>query len=269
MSQSSSQRRALSRKAEEKGVLDALVVEHGPIELLGLFVLAADEAIHTGGLTANVAPLDTLVEANNANAKAWRPMLPVLVPELAGFAPEDAFAIVVRNSSGEVVATNACRRFDWSSTTMAVELESMRFFYENPARDRRPGERCIVSAPSADSIGGEVVYFGGSWCHPDYRGRALSGIVSRLGKAFALARWPLTHGVGLMLEEVYRRGFAHHLGFADIEWDIKLINSRQGDKSYGLLCATPDDIASDLAMFLASLGRDDGGTLGHSRAKHP
>lgn len=269
MSRSASQSRALSRKPQERGVLDALVVDYGPVELIGRFVLAADEAIHLAGLTANVAPLDTLVEVNVANVKAWRPMLPVLIPALAGFAPEDAFSIVVRNAAGEIVATNACRRFDWSSTNMTTELESLRFFYKYPEHDCQPGERCVVTAPSAASIGGEVAYFGGSWCHPDYRGRALSGIVTRLGKAFALSRWPITHGVGLMLEEVYRKGFAHHLGFTGIEWGAKLINSSQGDKTYGVLHTTPEAIAADLAVFYATLGRDDGGILRHRRAQNP
>lgn len=251
-------------------ILDALSIDHGPAELIGRFVLAADEAAHSAGLSVCVAPLEALVEANRANISAWRPMLPVLDPELAGFEQADGFCILARNSRGEVVATNACRRLGLGPVSLAEELESLRFFYKEPQLQKQPNERCVVTAVAAGEITGEIVYFGGSWCHPDYRGRALSGIVTRLGKAFALARWPMRHGVGLMLESVYKRGFAQHLGFTSIDWSVSFKNTREGDKVFGLLRTDPDALIADLAMYYTTnLSHNDGIALADRRAQQP
>jgi hypothetical protein len=54
---------------------------------------------------------------------------------------------------------------------------------------KRPGERCLVTAPATRRIRGRVVFSGAAWYRPDYRGRGLSAILPRVGKAYALARW--------------------------------------------------------------------------------
>src|SRR6266487_6621180 len=95
-----------------------LKVKYGPVGLLGRFFLWADTAARDRGVTLFVASLQDLVDVNRANSETWRPLLPVFDPVLGGITPETGFVLIGRDRSGQVVATQAARVYDWSHTTL-------------------------------------------------------------------------------------------------------------------------------------------------------
>src|SRR5690606_39704227 len=93
---------------------------------------------------------------------------------------------------------------------------------------RRPGEALEITAPRARKITGPTIFSGAAWYHPDFRGRSLSSILPRIGKAYALTRWPAATIVSFMAEEIHARGFASRFGYDNVDWAIGMKNTRVG-----------------------------------------
>ncbi|MGA7810773.1 MAG: hypothetical protein WCB02_39860, partial [Bradyrhizobium sp.] len=134
----------------------ALQIVHGPVDLLGRFFLWADGEMRDRGVTLSFATLEQLVAINRANSDTWRPLLPLFDPAVGGISQRTGFALLGRNNAGEVVATQAARLYDWSTTCFRDEATSLRMFYADPAAALARGERCTVSAASAPLISGRV-----------------------------------------------------------------------------------------------------------------
>lgn len=234
-----------------KSFLDSIEIEYGPVAILGRFFLAADAAARSRGLTLSFASLAELVETNEANPDSWRPLLPLFDDRCFEATPDNSFCVVGRDLTGRVVATHAARLYDWSGTTFYDEAESLRLFYSDPQLMRRPGEALIVSAPSAREITGLTIFSGAAWYHPDYRGRSLSKILPRVGKAYALARWPATTIVSFMAEEVHKRGFASRFGYDNVDWSVMMQNTRVGTLKAALLSVSRDSAVNYVAGFLS------------------
>ena len=114
---------------------------------------------------------------------------------------------------------------------------------------RLPGEACEVTAPSAERVGGTVVYSGAAWCHPEFRGSSLSKILPRVCKAYALTRWPADTIVSLMVEAVHARGFAPHFGYDNVDWSVFMKNTSLGTFKAAFLSVSREhtfDYASEL-----------------------
>ena len=60
------------------------------------------------------------------------------------------------------------------------------------------GQLCKVTTPAARRIGGVVFCAGSHWIRPDFRGRRLSHLLARLGRAYAIARWPIEWAIALV-----------------------------------------------------------------------
>jgi len=231
--------------------LDSIEIQHGPVAMLGRFFLAADAAARASGLTLSFASLADLVRTNEANSDSWRPLLPLFDDRCLEATPDNAFCVVGRDSDGRIVATHAARLYDWSNTTFYDEAESLRLFYDDPQRMRRPGEALIVTAPSARKISGLTVFSGAAWYHPDFRGRSLSRILPRIGKAYALARWPAATIVSFMAEEVHARGFAGRFGYENVDWSVMMQNTRVGTLKAALLSVSRNSALDYVARFLS------------------
>src|SRR5262245_42280813 len=181
------QSRAISPRP--RSILSDITIEHGPVDLFGRFFLKADTAARERGVFLSFAPLQELVEANRRNRDTWRPLLPLFDPVVSGATTEDSFCIVGRNSSGEIVATQAARLYRWGDTTFHEEAESLRLLYADPERSKQPNETVEVTAKDAKKITGLVIFGGGAWYRPDYRGRQLAQILTRISRACAYTRW--------------------------------------------------------------------------------
>jgi hypothetical protein len=241
--------------------ISELVIKHGPLELLGRLLLAADTEAKRRGVVLSFASMRDLVATNAANSSSWRPLLPIFDPECGCFAEDSAFCLLGRNEAGEVVVTQAARYFDWRQTSFYEEATSLRLFYHDPAASRREGEAIEVTAPSARLIAGRLAYTGAHWCRPDFRQRGFPAITPRIARALAIARWDVELTCTIMAEDIYTRGIAQHAGYFNAEWAVYLKNTRTGTFPAALLWSDRSSIIADFENFLAELVDSDASVI--------
>lgn len=233
--------------------LAGLVLNHGPVRLLGRLLLAADTAARERGVFLSFATLEELVAINRANRATWRPLLPVFDPSCGRPDPTSAICLLGRNAAGDVVVTQGARFFDWRNTSLHDEATSLRLLYRDPDAWRQPNEAVQVTAPTARLITGNVAYTGAHWCHPDCRGKGLPAITPRIARALAIALWNVDFACTLMVDDVFARGVARRAGYLNAEWSVELKNTPLGTLTTALLWSRRDEIVADLENFLASL----------------
>ncbi len=220
--------RPVSLASETDRFLQQVRIDYGPPEILGPFFLKAQRAVEERGISISLGTFDDLLEANIANSENWRPLIAVFDYRNGGVSRENSFCILGRDPHGNVVAAHAARLYDWSHTTYYEEASSLRLFYADPERMKLPGEQCIVTAPSAKTITGQVVFSGAAWYHPTYRGRKLSAIFPKIGKALAFTRWSPDVICSMMIADVHAKGFAPRFDYPVVDWDVQMVNSGMG-----------------------------------------
>jgi hypothetical protein len=247
--------RFVSQKNQE--FIGSIVVEHGPIQLLGRFFLQAVTELAAKGLEIEEISPEELLQANLANSDNWLPLVQVFDPRWSDVTKDNMLAIAIRRG-GRLVAAHAVRRFDWTSTTFHDEIESYRFLYRDPAKQMQPGEKVTITARAARTVSGIVGFSGAAWVHPDERGRGLSHIIPRIAKALALSRWDVERIVAVMNEGVFSKGFAPRFGYDGIDWGIAYENSRCGMKYLAILWMERAALESHIADFILDTESDAG-----------
>jgi len=236
--------------ARRQDFFDQITVTHGPAPLIGRFLLKVEHAIHHRGLMLSFASMDELLALNERNRDTWLPLFPLFDPTLNSLDKANAFCILGYNQQGEAVAAQAARLFDWSHTNLHDEATSLRMFYDAPARSKNPHERCIVTALAAKGVAGRVVFSGAAWYRRDYRGKRLVEILPRLSRAYAYTRWRSACTITMMTEAVVKGGVFPNNGYRNIEWDVRMQNSRLGDLRLSLQWSKTEEMLEDLAWFV-------------------
>ena len=232
--------------------LDSIIIEHGPIALLGqLFLKAMTELGKNNLRLARISP-EELARVNSANRDSWRPLLPTFDPQFSRLDDGNAICIAVEDTNGRIVGTHAVRLFDWTQTSFGDELTSYRLLYADPASMKLENEACSVTAPSASRLAGRVAFSGAAWYHPDYRKFGLSKIVPRVGKALALSTWGIERIVGIMAEEIHRQGFAPRFGYHGVDWDLVLTGSRVGTLRFALIWIERPNLEDYLSQYVGA-----------------
>lgn len=248
--------------------LDVVDVAYGPRSVLGQFFLKADDEARRRGVELYFGTFEEMAEVNRANADSWKPLIPLFLPETGMVSDENAFCIIGRNARGEAVASQAGRFFDWRGTSFKSEAEALRLFYPDPAAALSRGERCIVEAPSGALLGGRLSYSGGAWYRPDYRGRSLAIILSRLSRAIAHARWNTELTLAVMTRGLFEKGFGTTCGYCHHELGFALRGFPLGAYDGVLAWVLTHEMLDDLARFPEQLGRDDDGRVDLRRAQN-
>lgn len=242
---------------------DQITVEHGPTGLLGRFFLAADHAARERGVYLALRhDLGALAALNRRERAHWYPLSPLFDPEYSAVTAQNSYWIEGRNAAGETVAAQAGRYFFWPRTTLKDEIESLRAFYADPERMRAPGETCTVTAPRAARIAGRVVYSGSGWYQPDFRGRALSAILPRISRAYALTRWGTDTTVSFVEYPLIAKGVVARYGYRRVEGALDWRASRKGDTEMAIVWMLRTELEADLEAFLS------GGVDHIARAQH-
>ena len=227
-----------------------LKIKHGPAGLLGRFFLWADSAAQERGVKLYFASLQDLVAANKANSDSWRPLVPIFDPVLGGVRPETGFVLIGRDKDGQIVATQAARVYEWS-TSLEGEATSLRMFYADPAAAFARGDRCETATPVAKNITGRVVFSGAGWYRRDFRGRGLAGILPRIARAYAFTRWNSDFTISMMGDAVFAGGMAERCGYTKVEpSSVELVASPLGAMRCALAWVQPDELLADLAAVL-------------------
>jgi hypothetical protein len=203
-------------------LLSDIMVEHGPVDLLGRLFLKADTSARKRGITLSFAPMQDLIDINRANPETWRPILPLFDPACGGITDDNSFCILGHNPQGEIVATQAARLYDWADTSFHEEASSLRLFYAEPERLKGEREEVEVTAPAARTLTGAVIFAGGIWYRPDYRGIGLPYILPWLSRTYAYTRWKHDFSLSIMAEEIYKRGMAQRSGYSKADWEVWL-----------------------------------------------
>jgi hypothetical protein len=234
-------------------LLQSVVVDYGPVDVLGRFFLAANEIALSRGVSLSLATFEEMMAVNAQNRDTWNRIPTIFDPEFckSHLTPDRAFVILGRNAAGEVVACQAAKRMDLGERSIGNALMSLEVFLENPQRDRLPTEKIEVTAPSAFNVKGRVAVGGAAWCRPDYRGRHIPAITSRLSRAISLAHWNIDNYVSFFMEKVANGGVAKDVGFHRGEWHMKLEGARAGNARTYFVWVDPTDIETDLRSYLA------------------
>ncbi|MGD9830659.1 MAG: hypothetical protein AB7E70_19995 [Hyphomicrobiaceae bacterium] len=245
----------------ERSLLSEIRVDHGPSDLLGRFFLKAEAQAKLKGVSLSFASFDDLVEINAQNRESWTPLIATFHPRLGGAGATNGFCIIGRDSNGAVVATQAARVFDWQDTNFYEEATSLRLFYADPERTRRQDEACIVTARATHDIVGRVVFSGGVWYRPDFRGRQLSAILPRICRAYAHTRWNSNLTVAIMAEAVMKGGITGRNGYNHVDWSVLWRNSPRGTVNFAFAWMETQELVDDLERFLAP--QESGGDWRH------
>jgi hypothetical protein len=147
---------------------DALTIKHGPAKLISQYVMESDKLARDMGVRLRIRyDFDALVDVNEEAIRqgSWYKLPIQFDPRLSDLTPENSYWISGENDDGEVVLAQAGRIYYWPETTLADEARLMFF------GGREEGQRCVVTAESAQSIAGIVFYGGALWMHPSLRRR--------------------------------------------------------------------------------------------------
>jgi hypothetical protein len=257
--------------APPRPLISDVTLEHGPVDVLGRLFLKADTAARQRGVHLSFAPMQALVETNRRHVATWRPLLPIFDPAAGGITPQNSFCILGHNAQGEVIATQAARLYEWPNTTFHEEAESLRLLYADPERSKLPGESIEVTARDARKVTGRVVFAGGAWYRPDYRGRQLAEIFTRVCRGYAYTRWKHEYHTSVMVEAMLARtGMAAKSGYSKVDWAVTFKGSVCGPTE-AIRCAfvwmEPDEMLSGIEDFLANFDAQVDAGVGQSRAK--
>jgi hypothetical protein len=229
---------------------DALAIKHGPTRLLARFVLESDKAIRQLGISLRLrydfAELLYVNKQMVANG-TWYPLMKMFNPEYADLLPENSYWISGEDRHGEVVLTHAGRIHYWPSTSLADEANTMLYGGHD---DGRP---CVVTAPDARSVTGVVHYGGSVWVRPDFRGKRLSRLPGRLGRAYAASRWPLDWGISIVAPVLIEKGVAMGYGFKHASRSIFFPGAPTGAVENVLVSVSAAEAYDDFADILLRL----------------
>jgi hypothetical protein len=243
----------LDRSPQSGRVPANLRINHGSVSLLGRFFLMADTAARDRGVTLYFASLQELVDVNRANPDSWMPLLPLFDPELGGVTAETGFVILGRDKEGEVVATQAARFYDWTSSTLFEEARSLRMFYAAPETAVARGDRCEIAAPVAAAISGRVVFSGAGWYRRDYRKKGLARILPRISRAYAFTRWNADFTISFMGDGVLTGGMAERAGYTMVAPScVDFAISPTGTLRCNLVWMPNQELVADLETVMAS-----------------
>jgi hypothetical protein len=228
---------------------DALTIKHGPAALLARFVLEGDIAVRDRGVQLRLRhDFGELLHVNKQHHAPgdWYRLPDIFNHEYSELTPENAYWVSGEDQNGEIVLTWGARFYHWPETTLEQEARSM--FYAG----REQGRACHVTATDAKLITGGVLYAGSGWVRPDFRGRQLMRIVPSLGRAYAIARWPVDWGISLVTRVLVERGLAAGYGYKHASYSIIYPGSPWGDVEFAVVSVIPRECYDDFTSFLAA-----------------
>jgi GNAT superfamily N-acetyltransferase len=227
---------------------DALTVKHGPAALLSRFILEGDKAARQIGIRLRLRhDFGDLLYVNKKKVAngTWYPLMNMFNYEFNDLNSENSYWIAGEDEHGEIVATHAGRVHYWPNTTLTEEADVMLH------GGRADGGHCVVTAPDAQFITGVVVYGGSAWVDPRFRGRQLSHLLPRMGRAYALARWPINWGISIVAPILVEKGVAAGYGYKHASRSIIFPGAPTGAVDNVLVSISAHEAYDDFATILS------------------
>jgi hypothetical protein len=226
---------------------DALTIKHGPARLLAKFVLEGDKAARQLGIHLRLRhDFEELRYINRQQVarQTWFPLVKTYDPQYNDLTPDNSYWISGEDEHGEIVLTQAGRVYYWPETTLQEQARSM--FYAGCEAD----QCCLVTAPAAKLITGVALCAGAHWIRPDFRGQRLSHLLARLGRAYALARWPVDWAIALVAPILIEKGVSSGYGYKHASRSIFFPGSQWGNLEVVLAYLSAEEAYEDMAEFL-------------------
>jgi hypothetical protein len=223
---------------------DALTVRHGSGPLIGRFVIEGDRAARDAGIHLRLrTDMDGLLALNKRETALgnWYPLLGTFNPEGTDIDEHNGFWVAGENDAGEIVCCSAGRIYQWTDATLEDKAAEVFF-------GRDEGQPRNITAPAAKFITGVSLKAGATWVHPQYRKRDLHQALSRMARAYAMARWPLDWTFAYIPKVLIDKGVAAAYGAKHISYSIFFPGSRFGE--IGLSYTSAREIYDDLGSFL-------------------
>jgi len=231
---------------------DALTIKHGPAPLLARFVLRGDRAVRDMGIRLRIRDdFDELAYINKQEVAkgTWFPLINMFHPDYTDLAPENSFWLSGEDDSGNIVLTWAARVFYWPDSSL--RQHAGLFLCEKTNRPY-PYHATPEAAAAMEAIRG-VVFWGGSlWIHPDFRHHRLSQVAGRLGRAFAVSRWPLDWIMCFVQPPIVQSGVAAGYGYRHMTRGIFFPGSVYGDLEVFVVSLSAEEAYEDFAEFMAA-----------------
>ena len=248
--------------APATGFLETLRIDHGPLPLLGRFFAAGDMALADKGISLTRGSLADALDTQMGNEASWHSFPPMLDVRLSGVGVDESYCLLGRDASGEVV-TVQCGRIYQGTQSLAAWVESGRFVYGS--RPVGADFQFKIASPSVQTIGGTFVYSGALWVHPRHRGSKLAGVLVRLSRAYALARWNTSYTIAFVSDAMADSPMPAIYGYRQLEPGVR-VNLADGATWSGLLMwMGRDELLSDLTSFLVDrLPQVDAGVVHRS-----
>lgn len=233
-------------------LLDSIRLKHGPAAQLGRFFLLADQAALDRGVRLQLhTDLHSLIDVNQLMQPFWgAPMVPIFDPAYSDLSAANSFWISGHDQNGTVVATQAARLLDLTESSAAAELESMRLFFAEPEPHLASGARCHVDCPAAERVTGQVVYSGGGWYHPKYRGCGLSRILPRISRALAYTQWATDYTFSVVETVLVEKNVYRSYGYRQHSPSIQLTGSYREDLDLELIWMDQGEMLDDMAAYI-------------------
>jgi hypothetical protein len=230
-----------------------VTVEFGPGDVIGHAILALYYAARERGVYLSLSrDLSELAAFNATSPPGWFPLRPMFDPAVAGIEPGRAFWVCGTDEDGNIVLTHCGRLYALPGTTsLRDELESMRFFYKDPARQKSPGETCSVETRDTSCVTGRVVFGGAHWIHPKMRGRGLAYFAPRVTRAIGLTTWYTDFAASSAKASLVTKGIDEtygwtHVDSGNVTWNRPAADERI-DYKFGWM--TRDEVITDLERF--------------------
>lgn len=200
---------------------DQLDVNFGPADALASMVLASDRVVRNAGIRLSISTdFYELQRVNAANRIDWYGLSPNFDPAGCQLGPDNALWLKGVDAAGDVVLCHALRLYALGRETLKHELESLRFYYDDPEVGRQLGVDIKVDVPAAAVMSGRVAYSGALWVRTDFRGFGLARIIPPLSRAIALTRWYPTYHTCVLTQSTAEKGMAKVYGYDNAEYAI-------------------------------------------------
>jgi hypothetical protein len=130
---------------------------------------------------------------------------------------------------------------DWRGTNLAEQARAL-FYGED--RD----QPCVITAEAAHRISGVVIAGAAAWVRPDHRGRHLSRLFPRIGKAYACGLWPVDWAFGYVTRKHCELGMPAKYGHPHVSFSISYPGTPWLDLA--VMYTSAEEIYADITRFM-------------------
>jgi hypothetical protein len=251
---------------------DQVNVNFGPVDAIADVILRTDREVRDAGIRLSLSSdFAELERANELNRADWYPLMPNFDRRQCALGSSNAFWLKGIDRHGDVVLTHAVRLYTLGRTSLKDEIETLRFYYDDPEPALSRGMRAEASAPMASAVSGRVSYSGTLWVRSDYRGFGLARLVPPLSRVIALTTWYPSFHTCFVSKAMVDKGMGRVYGYSNIQSAVRIWSSLPSFQHFGPMadftfCWVTTEEAEATAEALASR-RHDGVGIGLERQR--